>query len=73
MIIGDLNELSSVQKNFANNLGNSTRFNKFNNVLNKKNLVDIGSFGAPYTWWNCRTRDKAIFEKLDKVVANQNG
>lgn len=38
MIIRDLNELSSVQEKFANNFGNSTRFNKFNNVLNKNNL-----------------------------------
>lgn len=51
MIIGDLNELSSVKEKFSTNLRNSTRFNKFKNILSKNNLVDIGILGVPYTWW----------------------
>lgn len=68
MIIGDLNELSSAQEKFTNNLGNSTRFNKLK--CSQYNLVDIGSIELPYTWWNSRIKTKAIFERLDRVVAN---
>lgn len=70
MIIGDLNELPSVQEKFASNLGNSSRFNKINNFLSRNNLVDVGSSGLPYTWWNSRLKEKTIFERLDRVVAN---
>lgn len=38
----------------ARHKGNSTQYNKFKEILNENNLVDIGYIGLPYTWWNNR-------------------
>lgn len=49
MIIGDLNELSSTQDKFTNSQGNSTHFNKFNNILNNITFLifDTQDFHSP--------------------------
>lgn len=39
-------------------------------MLHKNNLVDIGHIGLPYTQCNRKTNNEAIFERLDRVVAN---
>lgn len=49
MIIHDLNELSNAQEKYAKVLENSTKFNKFDNILNENNLIDIGNIGLLYT------------------------
>lgn len=66
MIIGDLNEFSSGQEKYSKELENLTRFNKFNNVFNKNNLLDISNIRLPYTGWNSRTNINAIFDRLDR-------
>lgn len=68
VIIGDLNELSSSKDKLAKNKENSSRLNKFNNLLNKNKLIDIGHIRLPFTWWNSRLKDNTIL--LDRVVAN---
>lgn len=34
------------------------------------NIMDVGFIGLPLTWWNSRQKENAIYERLDKVVAN---
>lgn len=70
MIIRDLNELTSSYDKLASHTGNSTRYNKFIKNHNENKLVDIGCLGLSYTWSNNRIHLDAIFERLDKVVAN---
>lgn len=47
-----LNEISSSPEKFAKNKGNSTRYNKFNNILNENELIVIGFIILTYTWFN---------------------
>lgn len=64
------NEFFGSRDKLANNLGNSTRYLKFNNVLSTNNLIDLGHIDLPFTWWNSRKDENTIFERLDRVVVN---
>lgn len=65
-----MNELSRAEDKSAKNRGNTTRYNKFNNILNTNKLIDIGHICLPFTWWNSRSNDNAILERLDRVMTN---
>lgn len=47
----------------------------FNVILNQKEklwgLNDMGFSGSKYTWWNGRTGEACIYERLDRVLCNQ--
>lgn len=38
--------------------------------MSENSLVEIGHIGFSYIKWNSRTTDKAVFKRLDRVVAN---
>lgn len=48
VILGDLNELSSLDEKLSTNTGKSTRYNTFNNFTNNYNLIDLGFTSNPY-------------------------
>lgn len=35
------------------------------------NLAEVQFKGSPFTWWNGRTGNDCIFERLDRIVSNQ--
>lgn len=42
-------------------------------MLDDNSLLDVGFRGLSYTWFNNRASIDAFFERLDSVVANQQG
>ena len=43
----------------------------FGDFIDKYHLLDLESFGLPYTWFNKRKDSASIFEKLDMVLINE--
>ena len=50
--------------------GNSSRMQNFANFIDNCHLLELESFGLPYTWFNKRRYFSSIFEKLDRVLIN---
>lgn len=43
----------------------------FQTTLEEAGLVYLGYKGKDFTWYNGRERDRAIWERLDRLVANE--
>ncbi|XP_049393529.1 uncharacterized protein LOC125857915 [Solanum stenotomum] len=43
----------------------------FANCINVCALIEVKFAGSKYTWWNGRINDACIFERLDRVLVNQ--
>ena len=43
----------------------------FGDFIDNCQLLDLESFGLPYTWFNKRKDLASIFEKLDRVLTNE--
>ena len=51
-------------------MGNSSRMHNFAKFINNSHLMELESFGLPYTWFNKRRASSSIFEKIDRVLIN---
>lgn len=71
MINGYLNELASSKEKFGNNKGNSTRYNKFNNILDGNGCFNIEFTGLPYTWFNKWTLSNCLYNFNGLLAATQ--
>lgn len=65
LIIGDLNELVNPNEKSSETKGNSSRYAKFNNSVQSKNLIDLRYICKPVTWYNKRDVEGAVFSSLD--------
>ena len=45
----------------------------FAEFIDECHLLDLESYGLPYTWFNKRSDSSSIFEKLDRVLISYNG
>ena len=42
----------------------------FAEFIDECQLLELESYGLPYTWFNKRSDSSSIFEKLDRVLIN---
>ena len=70
-IIGDFNEILYPHEKIGGNQGNTSRIQDFGDFINNCQLLDLESFGLPYTWFNKRKDLASIFKKLDRVLINE--
>lgn len=68
LIIRNLNELSNSNKKSSKYKGNSTRYDKFNKLINNNRLIDL--LGVAFTWYNKREASNATFARLNRALAN---
>ena len=69
-IVGDFNEFLHAYEKIEGTNANSSRMQNFADLIDNCHLLELESFGLPYTWFN-KTRDSSsIFEKLDRVLIN---
>ncbi|KAI7993637.1 hypothetical protein LOK49_LG11G00488 [Camellia lanceoleosa] len=70
IIMGDLNQV----RGWAEKLSSHKRFISgalaFNDLIFRNRLVDLPSQGVWYTWCNNRKETKAVYERLDRVLAS---
>ena len=43
----------------------------FVDFIDSCHLLELQSFGLPFTWFNKRDGSSSIFEKLDRVLINE--
>ncbi|KAH0698913.1 hypothetical protein KY284_013128 [Solanum tuberosum] len=43
----------------------------FENCISSCDLNEIQFRGNPFTWWNGRANNECIFERLDRILSNQ--
>ena len=70
-IIREFNEILYSHEKIGGNQGNTSRMQDFGDFIDNLELLDLESFGLPYTWFNKRKYSASIFEKLDRVLINE--
>lgn len=70
LILGDLNELSSLDEKSSFSKGNSTRYNNFKSFISYKNLIDRGFSGDPFSWHKKQEKQVTVFSRMDCAMAN---
>lgn len=68
-MVGDFNAITSEQEKVGGNPILNTNSQNFKRFISNVGLTDLGYKGAAYTWTNRPNASKAIFERLDRVVA----
>lgn len=70
MITGDSNEVADTQEKRGRRPTNRTRCNRFVEMINNCQLMDLGFEGSRFTWQNSRSGLATIRERLDRSMAN---
>ena len=70
-IIGDFNEILYPHEKIGGHKGNKTRMQDFGDSIDNCKLLDLESFRLPYTCFNKRKDSASIFEKLVRVLINE--
>lgn len=71
LVGGDFNTVLSDEEKIGGLPVTSENCEEFAFCINFLELLDVGFKGSPFTWWNGRTNSSCIFERLDRVVVNQ--
>ncbi|PKA63011.1 threonine dehydratase [Apostasia shenzhenica] len=66
----DFNEILLESEKLEGNLKDAKAIKAFKDTLTACNLIDLGFIGGPFTWWNHRSGDDCILERLDRAVGN---
>lgn len=72
LILGDFNELSSIQDKQGGAQFSFSRVDRFVNVLSSTNYVELIFFGQPFTWRMKKGGVDNTLERLDKAIASPN-
>ena len=72
-IFGDFNEILHPHEKIRGeaDLGNTSRKHDFAEFIDSCYLLELESFGLPFTWFNKRSDSSPIFKKLDRVLINE--
>lgn len=70
-VIGDFKEILHPYEKIVGNPVNTSRMHDFAEFINNCHLLELGSFGLPFTWFNKRGDTSSIFENLDRGLINQ--
>lgn len=71
VVAGNFNEVLFQNEVKGRNMRRKVQMAGFREALQLNGLMDFGSVGAFYTWFNGRRDDRAIWERLDRVVGNE--
>ena len=55
-------------KRYIGTTSNSSIMHNFTEFIDNCHLMEFESFGLPYTWFNKGRESSSIFEKLDRVL-----
>ena len=66
-----LKEILHPHEKIRRNLWNTSRMHDFVDFIDSCHLLELQSFGLPFTWFNKRDGSDSIFEKLDRVLINE--
>lgn len=70
LAMGDFNEIACEEEKFGGT-SNAYRIQRFNEMLDYCNLLDLGFKEPKFTWTNLRQVGGLIQERLDRAVANE--
>ena len=70
VIVGDFNEVLHAHEKIGGTNGNSSRMQNFSNFIDNYHLLELESFDLTYIWFNKRRDSSSIFEKLNRVLIN---
>lgn len=66
----DINELPNPNEKKLKSQSNSTRYTKFNNFMQNRDLIDLGYISSPFG--DNKTKvEGVIFSRLDYAIANR--
>lgn len=69
-MLGDFNAITSEDEKVGGGPNLNANSHNFRHFLFDAQLLDLGFKGPAYTWTNCQDTSNAIYERLDRVVAN---
>ncbi|XP_020410870.1 uncharacterized protein LOC109946693 [Prunus persica] len=70
LVLGDFNDIASAGEKCGGNLDLGGR--SFVEWIDRNQLVDLGFFGAKFTWCNKRNAEGIIWKRLDRGLCNIN-
>lgn len=71
LVGGDFNMVMNEEEKIGGIPITITNTEDFVTCVNSLALHDVGFKGSPFTWWNGKADQECIFERLDRVLANQ--
>ncbi|XP_042944769.1 uncharacterized protein LOC122278652 [Carya illinoinensis] len=70
LVMGDFNEITSRMEKKGGKDRAELQMESFRRIIDDCTLIDLGSEGTSFTWWNSREGVNAIHERLDRALAN---
>ncbi|WMV32127.1 hypothetical protein MTR67_025512 [Solanum verrucosum] len=71
LIGGDFNVVLNSEEKIGGLPVNDVDCEDLGNCISSSDLTEVQFKGSPFTWWNGRVGNDCIFEKLDRVLINQ--
>lgn len=70
LVGGDFNEILFASEKIGGATRSLTAMQNFSDTLDRGGLIDLQGHDSPFTWYNKKKGVDAIFERLDRMVAN---
>ncbi|XP_008231245.1 PREDICTED: uncharacterized protein LOC103330439 [Prunus mume] len=70
LVLGDFNDIASADEKCGGNLNHGGK--SFVDWIDRNHLVDLGFFGAQFTWCNKRNVESIIWKRLDRGLCTIN-
>lgn len=70
VIIGDFNQVLSTEESSTSTARGFNRMTRMNEVIQTRQLIDLGNSGPKYTWTNKRKDGALIRKRLDRAFCN---
>ncbi|XP_074305072.1 uncharacterized protein LOC141640007 [Silene latifolia] len=70
VMIGDFNKILFEHEKHGGAPREQYLMDEFRSEIDECGLLDVGFSGNPYTWWNRRGGDEAVYERLDRALVS---